>query len=82
MQIRLILLLIFALPGFIVYGQQKSFLDNVYQFIENPRMVGLNQEEGHVPIVPYTSLDKAFTFNPELSSGISAPRRKMEISVC
>jgi beta-galactosidase len=50
-------------------AQHKPFLENLYDYIENPQMIGLNQEEGHVPLLPYSNLEKAVINNPEQSSG-------------
>lgn len=50
-------------------AQHKPFLDNIFHYIENPRVIGLYQEEGHVPLLPYTTLEKAFTYRQEESSG-------------
>ena len=50
-------------------AQHKPFLENLYDYIENPQTIGLNQEEGHVPMLPFTSLDKAIANSPEQSSG-------------
>ena len=52
-----------------IFAQHKPFLENLYDYIENPQMIGLNQEEGHVPLLPYANLDKAFTREKEQSSG-------------
>ena len=53
----------------IAVAQHKPFLENLYDYIENPQMIGLNQEEGHVPLLPFTNLEKAFVNSPEQSSG-------------
>lgn len=50
-------------------AQQKPFLDDIYNYIENPQMIGLNQQEGHVPLLPFTSIEKAIVNSPEQSSG-------------
>ena len=62
-----IFLLVFSLQSLV--AQHKPFLENLYYYIENPQMIGLNQEEGHVPLLPYTSLDKAFTRDKAQSPG-------------
>lgn len=61
-------LLVFSLQS--LYAQHKPFLENIYDYIENPQMIGLNQEEGHVPLLPYANLEKAFTREKALSSGL------------
>jgi beta-galactosidase len=63
----LVILLVFSLQSLI--AQRKPFLENIYDYIENPQMIGLNQEEGHVPLLPYANLDKAFTREKTQSSG-------------
>lgn len=62
-----VLLLVFSFQSLV--AQHKPFLENLYYYIENPQMIGLNQEEGHVPLLPYASLDKAFTRDKAQSSG-------------
>ena len=69
-RIQTILLLLFLLPLLKnASAQHKPFLENLYDYIENPQMIGLNQEEGHVPLLPYNNLKSAFTGAPEQSSG-------------
>ncbi|MGE5428760.1 MAG: glycoside hydrolase family 2 TIM barrel-domain containing protein, partial [Methylococcaceae bacterium] len=63
----LLLFLLFFLPD--AYAQQKPFLENLYDYIENPQMIGLNQEEGHVPLLPYASVQSAIAGNSAQSSG-------------
>ncbi len=43
----------------VLTAQEKPFLQNIYHYIENTEIFELNQEEGHVPLVPYTSADEA-----------------------
>ncbi len=50
-------------------AQNKPFLENLYDYIENPQMIGLGQEVAHVPLLPYTNLDKAWSQSQEQSSG-------------
>ena len=38
---------------------QSQFPKDVYQFIENPAVIELNQEPGHVPIVSFDNREKA-----------------------
>ncbi|MBI5010186.1 MAG: glycoside hydrolase family 2, partial [Bacteroidia bacterium] len=40
-------------------AQDKPFLSDIYHYIENTSVFELNQEEGHVPLVPYASVDEA-----------------------
>ena len=63
----LFLTVLFSIPP--VFAQHKPFLENIYDYIENPQMIGLGQEEGHVPLLPYASVEKALTRLPENSSG-------------
>jgi len=59
-----LLLLPFAAPA-----QQKPFLNDIYSYIENPQMIELNQQPGHVPLLPYPSLEKALVNIQAESSG-------------
>ena len=52
-----------------VVAQHKPFLENLYDYIENPQMIGLNQQEGHVPMLPYSDVEKAIARVPVQSSG-------------
>lgn len=63
----LFLILLFSLQS--AQAQHKPFLENLYDYIENPQMIGLNQEEGHVPLLPYSNIEKAIANSPEQSSG-------------
>ena len=58
------------LPGFLLCiiaalasAQQKPFLSDIYNYIENTMVFELNQEEGHVPLVPYLTIDEALMNN-------------------
>ena len=44
-------------------AQEKTFLANIYNFLENTKVFELNQEEGHVPLVPYLTTDEALQNN-------------------
>ena len=48
--------IVFAIISF---SQEKPFLSVIYSFIENTSVFELNQEEGHVPLVPYSTVDQA-----------------------
>ncbi len=50
-------------------AQSANFLSNIYSYIENPDMIELNQEPGHVPLLPYSGLEEALGMHPENSSG-------------
>jgi beta-galactosidase len=43
----------------LIKAQERPFLSNIYDYIENTGMFELNQEEGHVPLVPYSTSDEA-----------------------
>jgi beta-galactosidase len=51
-----------------VRAQQTDFPDNVYDYIENTSVFEQGQEEGHVPIVPYSSAEEALGRNMEASA--------------
>jgi len=40
-------------------AQEKPFLSNIYNFLENTKVFEVNQEEGHTPLVPYLTPDEA-----------------------
>ncbi len=42
-------------------SQKKPFLSDIYSYLENTSVFELNQEEGHVPLVPYSTNDQALT---------------------
>ncbi len=44
---------------FISFSQEKPFLSDIYSFLENTSVFELNQENGHVPLVPYSTVDQA-----------------------
>lgn len=62
-------LLAFLLFPSFLFSQQKKFLENIYSYIEDPGMFALNQEPGHVPLVPYADLAEALENNREKSWG-------------
>jgi len=41
------------------FSQERPFLSNIYSYLENTGVFELNQEEGHVPLVPYATVDQA-----------------------
>ena len=47
----------------IAYTQEKPFLSNIYNYLENTKVFELNQVEGHVPLVPYLTVDEALRNN-------------------
>ncbi len=50
-------------------SQQKNFPDNIYSFIEDPGIFAINQEPGHVPLVPFASISDALENNWSKSTG-------------
>jgi beta-galactosidase len=40
-------------------GQKPDFINNIYDYIENTSVFELNQEEGHVPLVVYPTIQEA-----------------------
>ena len=52
------LFLICFSSGFLT-AQERPFLKNIYSYLENTEVFELNQEDGHVPIVPYKTLNDA-----------------------
>ena len=48
---------------------QNKFPADVYQFIENPAIIELNQEPGHVPLAVFKTSDQALTGNRKASNG-------------
>jgi beta-galactosidase len=49
-------------------AQEYDFLNNVYHYIENTSVFELNQEEGHVPMVPYATMQEALARDMVTSS--------------
>lgn len=59
MKKTIILFLFSAIFAFISFSQEKPFLSDIYSFLENTSVFELNQEDGHVPLVPYSTVDQA-----------------------
>jgi len=59
---------LFLLNSVTVWSQHK-FPKDIYEFIENPEVIELNQEPGHVPIVVYENRDKALKNDWRESNG-------------
>ena len=53
----------------VVAAQEKSFLSNIYDYLENTRVFEVNQEDGHVPLVPYLTIDEALKNNRSGAAG-------------
>lgn len=49
-------------------AQKQDFLNQVYDYIENTSVFEQNQEEGHVPLVPYATIQEALERNKEGSA--------------
>ena len=52
-------LVIFLLLTALTFPQEKSFLKNIYDYLENPGVFELNQEDGHTPLVPFLTTNEA-----------------------
>ncbi len=50
------------------FCQEKTFLSDIYSFLENTSVFELNQEEGHTPIIPYVSVNEALSDNRSRSA--------------
>ena len=68
MKRSLTLLLLCLIPAQI-FAQQKPFLSNIYDYLENTSVFELNQEAGHTPLVPYMSADEALENNRFKAAG-------------
>ena len=55
--------------SFTSISQQWNFQDNIYKFIEDPGMFSLNQEPGHVPLVPFSNISQALKDDWNQSTG-------------
>ena len=58
---RVLIILFFWLTNVNAWSS-KSFLDNVYNYIENVQVYEWGQEKPHVPIIPYTSEKRGIIF--------------------
>jgi len=47
----------------ISFSQKKPFLSDIWSYIENTSVFELNQEDGHVPLVPYLKTEDAVVNN-------------------
>ena len=48
---------------------QSLFPTDVYQLIENPGILEINQEPGHAPLVAFDNLNKAIANEKDVSQG-------------
>lgn len=46
-----------------VAAQENSYLSNIYNYLENTQVFEVNQQEGHVPLVPYMTVNEALKNN-------------------
>jgi beta-galactosidase len=51
-------------------AQEKPFLTNIYNYLENTKVFELNQVEGHTPLVPYASVSDALKNNRSAASSV------------
>ncbi len=65
---RFLLLIILAYFSVYLDAQEKPFLSNIYNYLENTKVFELNQEEGHTPLIPYQSLREALINDKSKSS--------------
>jgi beta-galactosidase len=63
-----LLIVIFCSVNTLLWAQEKPFLSDIYKYIENTSVFELNQEDGHVPLVPYSTVDEALRNNKAGSS--------------
>jgi beta-galactosidase len=62
MKKQVTIIILSALFNF-VSAQEKPFLRDIYHYLENTEIFELNQEDGHVPLIPYTTADEALKNN-------------------
>ncbi|MDP4221803.1 MAG: glycoside hydrolase family 2 TIM barrel-domain containing protein [Bacteroidota bacterium] len=53
----------------VTFSQGKSFLANIYNYLENTNVFEVNQEDGHTPLVPFHTAAEALNNNPVQSGG-------------
>ncbi len=63
--LRIILAVFFAAAS--ASAQELNYLDHVYDYIENTSVFELNQEPGHVPLVPFATAQEALAGSMEKS---------------
>jgi beta-galactosidase len=68
MKRRLLIILGFHV-SLLICAQQKPFLSDIYNYLENTEVFELNQEDGHVPVVPYMTAGDALLNDRTKSSG-------------
>ncbi len=55
---KFLFILLAAVP-FVSLSQEKDFINDIYHFIENPKVLEVNQEPGHAFLVPFRTVDDA-----------------------
>lgn len=56
-----LILLLLTSTFTLVSAQERDFLKNVYQYLENTAVFELNQEEGHVPLAPFNTVGESLS---------------------
>ncbi|HUX57004.1 MAG TPA: glycoside hydrolase family 2 TIM barrel-domain containing protein, partial [Bacteroidales bacterium] len=56
---RILSVLLLCSAAALASAQEKPFLSNIYNYLENTKVFEMNQEDGHTPLVPYTTVDEA-----------------------
>jgi beta-galactosidase len=69
---KLLFTIFLLLAAGTVPAQERDFLRNVYNFIEDPHFFELNQVEGHVPLVPYSTHQEALAGDKKNSEWYSS----------
>lgn len=54
---------VFIFVVIVSFSQQKPFLSDIWSYIENTSVYEKNQEEGHVPLIPFSTVDQALSNN-------------------
>lgn len=64
------LLLLFWIFPTITFAQQKPFLTDIYHYLENTSIFEINQEDGHVPLIPYMNAGEALRNDSKKAANI------------
>jgi beta-galactosidase len=65
---RVKLVILLSCVSFFTSAQETGFLNDIYKYLEDPAIFELNQEEGHVPLVPFVTVNEALINNKKASS--------------
>ena len=68
MEKRLMFFLVSLMP-LLLSAQKKPFLSDIYSYLENTKVFELNQDDGHVPLVPYLTVAEALKNDRYKASG-------------